>query len=276
MGSGPLSAPTRNSPDGEQIERGTQSTDRATLILRLVAARHAAGVTLATLVRRSGLNRTTAYRIASSLQRAGLIERDPETHLYRLGVEAMALGLASMHRPPLARIYTPAMRALAESTGEHVFLVVRAGDYSQCIGVEEGRNGARNASDVAGTMRLLGLGVPSFVFLGRMTDAEALAHHERNRDLYLGHGMTTIRLLRWVRHVRRLGYAEVVGRRLGGVGLAVPMGFTGEAALGVVVPTSRMSRSAATAFIAAMRRELKSLRPEQGNSEPHSGAPFLP
>ena len=45
-------------------------------------------------------------------------------------------------------------------------------------------------------MRLLGLGVPSF---------------------YLAKGVTGTRLLRWVRQVRRRGYAEIVARKLGSV-----------------------------------------------------------
>ncbi len=248
---------------GTAPPRGAQSTDRAALLLRLVAARHAQGAPLATLVRRSGLNRTTVHRIISALARAGLVERDPETHLYQLGVEAMALGLASMRRPPLARIYKPVMRALAKRTGEHVFLVARAGDYSQCIAIEEGPTPIRSFTEVVGTMRLLGLGVPSFVFLGRMNDAEAIAHHERNRDLYLAQGMTTTRLLRWARQVRKLGYAEIVGRRLGGVGMRAPMGFTGEAALGIVVPTSRMSRSLGAELVQAIREEIGTARLDQ-------------
>src|SRR5215469_14532070 len=73
--------------------RGSQSIDRAMQLLRHVAAHHAQGIELAALVEATQLDRTTTYRIATSLVRAGLVGRDGTTGLYRLGIEAMALGL---------------------------------------------------------------------------------------------------------------------------------------------------------------------------------------
>ena len=57
--------------------RGAQSIDRAMQLLQLMAAHHAQGIGLAQLVEATGLDRTTVYRIASSLVRSGMAARTP-------------------------------------------------------------------------------------------------------------------------------------------------------------------------------------------------------
>jgi DNA-binding IclR family transcriptional regulator len=240
---------------------GAQSIDRAMSLLRIIAARHLQGSTIAELVASSGLGRVTVYRMASSLARAGLVARDAETGAYRLGIEAMALGLVSMRSPPLVALYQPAMRRLARQTGEHVYLVARAGDYSQCLHLEQGSQSTRGFAEVVGSMRLLGLGIPSLTFLARMSDREAAAHHERHREDYLARRMSAARLLHWARQVRKLGFAEVAGRGIGGVGVSVAMGSCGEAALGVVAPTSRMAGLQGSSLVALIREEVRLSNP---------------
>ena len=65
-------------------------------------------------------------------------ERDPATKAYRLGVDAMQLGFASMRRVPLVDSCRPLMQKLARMSGDTVFLVIRQGDYCLCLHREEG------------------------------------------------------------------------------------------------------------------------------------------
>lgn len=236
--------------------RGAQSIDRAVQVLQQVAARHADGLALRELVQASGLDRTTTYRIASSLVQAGLLSRDEGTTQYRLGLEVMALGLASLQRPPLVAHSLPAMKALARRSGDPVFLVVRSGDYSHCLHLEEGVRPIHTFADTVGNLRLLGLGIPSFTMLARMEDAAVAAHHARHAAEYQAQRMSLTKLQRWVRQTRELGYAQVVAQGLGGVGMHFALGSCGDAALGIVTAAARIPRTRGPELATMMREEL--------------------
>jgi len=236
--------------------RGAQSIDRALQLLRCIAARHAQGASLADLVAATRLDRTTAYRMASSLARAGLVGRDGATGLYRLGTEAMALGLAAMQRAPLIERCRPAMKALARRSQEHVFLVVRSGDHSHCLHLEQGAHPIRSFFETVGSMRLLGLGVPSFALLARMSDADIAAHYARHQAEYQTHHMSAAKLHRWIGQTRALGHAQITGKGVAGVGMRFAVGSCGDAALGIVAPASRMTRPRGEALAVMLRGEV--------------------
>lgn len=239
--------------------RGAQSIDRAMQLLRLMAMSHVNGVALPALVEATGLDRTTAFRIASSLAAAGLASRDAQTGAYRLGIEAMALGMTSMQRPPLLAPCVPVMKALARRSGEHVFLVVRSGDYSQCLHLEEGPRPIRSFAETVGSMRLLGLGIPSFALLAQLSDEIIAEHWARHEAEYLAHRLSATKLQRWVRQAREQGYAQISAQGLGGVGMRFAMGSCGDAALGIVAPASRVPRARGPALAALMRDEIQRL-----------------
>lgn len=248
---------TKSSSHADPAVRGAQSIDRAMQLLQAIAARHAQGIALAELVEVAQLDRTTTYRIASSLVRAGLVGRDVTTGLYRLGIEAMALGLAAMQRAPLIERCLPVMKTLARRSGEHVFLVVRSGDYSHCLHMEQGVHPIRSFFETVGSMRLLGLGIPSFSLLAKMSDAEVVAHHARHQAEYQTHNMSAAKLQRWIRQARELGHAQIVAKGIAGVGMRFAMGSCGDAALGIVVPASRLPRSRGTVLAAMVRGEIE-------------------
>lgn len=239
--------------------RGAQSIDRAMQLLRLIAAHHVDGVPLPALIEATGLDRTTVYRIVSSLVVTGLASRDVQTGAYRLGIEAMALGTTSMQRPPLLAPCLPVMKALARRSGEHVFLVVRSGDHSHCLHLEEGPRPIRSFAETVGSMRLLGLGIPSFALLAQLSDEAIAGHWARHEAEYLAHCLSASKLQRWVRQARDQGYAQVSAQGLGGVGMRFAMGSSGDAALGIVAPASRVPRSRGPALAALMRDEIQRL-----------------
>jgi DNA-binding IclR family transcriptional regulator len=240
--------------------RGAQSIDRAIGLLQLIAAHHAQGMALRELVAATGLDRTTVYRIASSLVRAGLVSRDAGSGAYALGVEAMALGLTSMQRAPLLAACVPAMKALARRSGEPVFLVVRSGDYSQCLHMEQGRLPIRGFAETVGNMRLLGLGIPSFALLAHMSDADIAAHFARHQEEYHARRMSAMKLHTWIRQARQQGYAQISAKGIGGVGLRFALGSCGDAALGIVAPASRMTRARGPALAALLHEEIRQMK----------------
>ena len=235
---------------------GTQSVARTLQLLRLVAAHHAEGLDAQALTEACGLDRTTAHRLLKALVHAGLLSRTARGGPYHLGDEAMALGLAAMQQPPPLTRCIPAMKALARRAQEPVFLVVRSGDYSQCLHLEDSARPLRTFAETVGSQRLLGLGIPSFAMLSRMADADITSHYARHQAEYAAHRLSAAKLWRWVSQARANGYVHVSAQGYAGVALRLPLGSCADAAIGWVGPAARIPRSRGSELAALMRDEL--------------------
>jgi DNA-binding IclR family transcriptional regulator len=99
-----------------------QSVDRAVRLLKAVSS-SPAPVTVWELSRLTGLNRTTVWRLLSTLEQHGLVERDPATTRYRVGYEAIQIADAADY-DGLVRRVRPLLERVAASTGESVTLAV--------------------------------------------------------------------------------------------------------------------------------------------------------
>lgn len=75
---------------------------------------------LTELARLSNFDKATTRRLLLELSQNGFVEQDPETRAYALGPALQHLGRAREDRFPLYRAVTPAVKALAEETGETV------------------------------------------------------------------------------------------------------------------------------------------------------------
>ncbi|HKZ69362.1 MAG TPA: helix-turn-helix domain-containing protein, partial [Anaerolineales bacterium] len=70
---------------------GTQAVLRAVTLLKAFSDSQPE-LGLADLARTTKLNKTTAFRMLTALESAGLVAKNPETDSYRLGPEVIALG----------------------------------------------------------------------------------------------------------------------------------------------------------------------------------------
>lgn len=82
---------------------------------------------------RVGLHKSTVSRLLATLEQENVVERDPQTRRYRLG-----LGLISVAGPLLAelderRVAYPVLLELTEQTGETSALLVWNGDQAVCV-----------------------------------------------------------------------------------------------------------------------------------------------
>lgn len=117
-------APAEPAAEGRRDTGGTQAVDRALLLLRLVGEEEGPA-TLKTLCARSGLNRTTAWRLLSCLERNHFLDRDPFTKCYDLGPSATRLcDLPQRRHAPLVRLAHPELERLMEETQESCLLSV--------------------------------------------------------------------------------------------------------------------------------------------------------
>jgi DNA-binding IclR family transcriptional regulator len=106
---------------------GLQSVSRAVRTLELIAEAGELGVT--ELGRRLGVHKATASRLAATLADRGLVERDPASERYRLGVGLIRLAGAAMAGLDLVSSARPVVEDLAETTRETVTIgVLSAGD----------------------------------------------------------------------------------------------------------------------------------------------------
>ena len=104
---------------------GTQAVRRAVRLLKTLGG-DASEPTLAGLVRATGLNKTTTYRLLTALEAEGLVERGAGDG-YRLGPELAALAGRALGSHELREAARPELVALARATGEAAHLEVRAG-----------------------------------------------------------------------------------------------------------------------------------------------------
>jgi DNA-binding IclR family transcriptional regulator len=111
---------------GDEGLEGLRSVNRALRTLELIAEAGELGVT--ELGRRLGVHKATASRLAATLARRGLIERDPVSDRYRLGFGLIRLAGAAMAGLDLVSSARPVLEELAEQTHETVTLGVLSGD----------------------------------------------------------------------------------------------------------------------------------------------------
>jgi IclR family acetate operon transcriptional repressor len=101
---------------------GGQAVVRAVGLLKVVGGAGAGRLT--DLARATGLHKATARRLLVALEREGMVARDRDGDLYRLGPEALALGARAGDLRALCR---PELEALAAATGETATLEVLIG-----------------------------------------------------------------------------------------------------------------------------------------------------
>jgi len=240
---------------------GAQSVHRALALLKLIAMHHDEGIELRELVAKTGLERTTTYRLVSSLVEAGLVKRD-ESKRYSLGIESMLLGLAAMRRAPILELCKPAMQAIARQTEDTVYLMVRNGDYGHALHREEGTFPIKTFTTIVGGLRLLGLGASGQALLATLTPEEILALYARHKQEYEAHDISLLQLQQKIERLNRAGYAVTDGIITPGVvGVGMVFAVSEDSYVGVSVAAiqSRMDANRQKWIVDLVMREMKKL-----------------
>jgi IclR family acetate operon transcriptional repressor len=68
--------------------------------------------------------RSTTYRLMAQIEKAGFLDRDEDTGLYRVGIRLAALGELAQSSTSLQRIAHPVLRRLSQQTGETATLLL--------------------------------------------------------------------------------------------------------------------------------------------------------
>jgi IclR family transcriptional regulator, acetate operon repressor len=128
---------------------------RAALLLDCLAAGDSPGIS--ELARRSGLAKTTVFRLVRELAACGLVEITPAG--VRLGMRLFELGNSVPRQRSLKEAALPFMRDLHEATRETVHLAVLDGAEVVYIEITHGAHAPRLPSRVGGRMPAHATGV---------------------------------------------------------------------------------------------------------------------
>lgn len=161
------------------------------------------------LAERIGIHRSTASRLAATLENRRFLERVPGKRTYRLGPEMGRLGLLALGgRRDLASVARPVMERLAEQTGETINLATLDGDGTEAINVlqVDGRH-------LVGVGMWTGRRTPLHcVANGKVLLAFAGGRVEGRPRAYTPRTITNPKLLEAeIERIRRTGWAQNVG-----------------------------------------------------------------
>ncbi|MBU2323027.1 MAG: helix-turn-helix domain-containing protein, partial [Gammaproteobacteria bacterium] len=112
---------------------GTQSLERAFLLLRVIAAAGQRGASLDELRTSADCSQATAYRLLQYLRRQGFVRPAAQRGRYVLGYELFALGAQAGNASALREYARPALLRLAQRFGDSFFLLVADGYQVLCL-----------------------------------------------------------------------------------------------------------------------------------------------
>ncbi|MCW2309033.1 IclR family transcriptional regulator [Rhodobium gokarnense] len=188
---------------------GSQSIERATSLLAIVAEHHRSGASLGTLVSASGLTRATVRRLLVALMRADLVDQDEDTRQYRLGAGCYILGVIASDRFGLHPLAHASVIRLARASEDTAFFSLRRGDHTTCLIREDGQHPIRSHVLSVGQFHPLGVAAHGIAILAALPDDEMNAVIEANTPVYRErYPMLTDELLRQViAETRERGFA---------------------------------------------------------------------
>jgi DNA-binding IclR family transcriptional regulator len=255
---------------------GAQNTRRSLQVLRVLGQHHESGVSVNEVVALTELERSTAHRLLTCLVEERFAERDPLTRRYRLGLEAMRLGFASMSRAPLLATYQPVLLKLARVSEDTVFLLARQGDYTVCLAREDGAFPVKIFSTRVGDIRPLGIVVAGLAILSGLPDDEVKRIHGQHATAFDSAGLHTASLQRALNRTRRTGYSELIDtvtEGVAGVGSVIPDRNAPFAAISIAAIKPRMNsarRAELGALLISTLAGLKCNDDPQGPDRPQS------
>ncbi|HZM46505.1 MAG TPA: IclR family transcriptional regulator [Burkholderiales bacterium] len=248
---------------------GTQSIERALLLLREIAAHNRGGSRLLDLATRTGLQRPTVHRMLKCLAAENMVQQDGDSHRYYLGSMVFELGLTATPRFNLREMCHPALARIAEATGDTVFLTQRSGLDAVCLDRREGTFPIKTFTLEVGMRRPLGVGTGSLAILSALPEDEIDKVVGANNVRLPEYGLNGGSLLSQVKRAQKLGFAMREMPGLAGVrsvGQALRnQGGVPFAALSVSTISSRMSEKRAAEIATLLKNETRQIERQISN-----------
>jgi DNA-binding IclR family transcriptional regulator len=208
-----------------------QSLERAAAIMHVLGDRHRQGARLADVSAATGLSRSTAHRLLSSLVHLGLAEQDAASGCFYPGLALLGLGAAAANRHNIVELATPYSQRLADRTGDTIYVAVRSGNDAVCVDRVEGAFPIKILTWNVGDRRPMGVSASGLAMLAALPDDEMMRVIEANSSRVEGlTGQDRVGILGLVEQTRRNGFALNAGYSAPGMAaVAVPIrGARGE------------------------------------------------
>ena len=155
-----------------------RSLSGAVELLRLMQAEtDPAGARLIDLAQKAGLDKGTTSRILDDLTEGELVEQDPSSARFRLGVRLLELGWTVLQRVDLRRLALPVLVGVGAQSRETVHLAIPAGRSVIYLEKMESPGAIQTRSRVGNRMPITstGLGKAMLAFLPEEEVSEILA-----------------------------------------------------------------------------------------------------
>ena len=112
--------------DGIATPRAKSRLSSVTTAIHLMKAfsEHDAELGISALSKRLGVSKSTVHRLATTLKAEGLLEQNPETEHYRLGIALFTLGALVRRRMDISSEAKPLLLELRRLTNENVHLAI--------------------------------------------------------------------------------------------------------------------------------------------------------
>ncbi|GAA2094637.1 IclR family transcriptional regulator [Streptomyces albiaxialis] len=200
-----------------------QSVERAAAVLRALGEGRPE-LRVSDVASMVGLGPSTTSRLLATLEAVDLVERDPVSNLYRLGLGTLPLAAVAANRHPVHRAARMVLQGLAARTGLGANAAVRRGDALMFLCNFEGPRAPKSQTQSGHTAPLHATGIGKCLLSGMTPDerrallGEPLAAHTEFT------AVTHEALDAAVEEVRRTGYAvEANERALGRASFAAPV-----------------------------------------------------
>jgi DNA-binding IclR family transcriptional regulator len=148
-----------------------QTVGRAALLLRIIASSQSRHLRLLDIATMAALDKSTAQRLLHRLVIERLLVRDPARG-YRLGPLLYELGLSALPETNLREVCQAPLQALAQSTGDMVFLILRSGFETVCLNRIAGSFPIQTMTRTEGDRHPLGVGAGGGAILASMHDSD--------------------------------------------------------------------------------------------------------
>ncbi|GAA2045955.1 IclR family transcriptional regulator [Streptomyces cheonanensis] len=241
--------------DGGEGTGGIRAVSRAWRVLRAFTPDRMS-LSLAEIVRETGLPRTTVLRLVDTLAAEGLLEAGADGQI-RVGTALIAFAAFADAAWTVPEASLARMRALAAETGETVSLYVREGHQRVVVGQAPSPNTLRHAVQ-QGDQLPMNVGSAAYVLLSLEPPAEREA---LVTGIVAESGGDPQALRDGIAHAAEAGWSVSHGQReAGNSGLAVPVPHTGDrrpartVVLALGGPTVRFTDDKIPEFVHAVRR----------------------
>lgn len=222
-----------------------------------VFSRESPSLSMTEIAERAGLSKSTAFRVAFTLEELGYLNRDPETKRYRPGLKVLRLGFSALNSLEMGQIAQPFLKTLSAQSGNTTNMTIR--DEKDIVYV------ARNKTQEILSLDLhLGSRLP--VYCTSQGKAQLVDLSRQEVDELLGPGpypklgpntITTLDgLMNELDRIQRQGYAINDQELAAGIrSVAAPVRGSERkviAAINISVPSARASRQEMEEILAPM------------------------